>query len=1062
MEFGVLGPLSASGPGGPVDLKGPRHRAVLARLLVAKGRVVPVSRLVDDLWPDPPAGAVGAVQSFVFTLRRALEPDRPARTPPRLLVTAAPGYALATGAVDATRFEAAVHESRDRLAAGDPAAALASAEAGLALWRGPAYPEFADEPWARGEVSRLDELRLLAVERRAEAVLALGRPAEAVADLAAHLAGLPWRESAWRLLALALYRSGRQADALAALRRAKRALADDLGVDPGPGLRRLEADILAHAPHLAGPVAPHPVAPSGRSLFGRDAELARSLDAAGEVGARRRLGVVLVSGEAGAGKTALVEELAARLAGWTAWWSRHREQGGGRLLPDHAGPDRRRALVEHLSAAPGPLLLVVDDLHWAGEDVLALLTSLVAEPVELPVLVVGTYRSTEVSGPLGEALARLARAEPARVHLGGLPEPDLARLVRATARRDVDDVTARAIHRRSGGNPFFARELARLLADEGVEVLSAVPRGVRDVIRRRVGGLPPEHRQVLRQAAVLGRDVDLDVLVALVGAEDVVLDAVESARASGFLTERGPDVVRFSHDLVRDTLYADIPASRRSRWHAAVAEAVTRDRADDVETIAHHYVRAESRATAEKAAHYARAAAERAERRFAPHEAVRWWRDALAAHDRAQRGPGSAGSPGHPARGAAGTSHGSSPTRGTRARLAVVMGHVRALAVTGELAAARRLRAEALTAAEEIDDPELTAAVLGSFDVPAIWTGNDDQELADQVVAVAERTLAALAPDRLAERARLLATLALELRGAAGGRGGEAAREAEGIARWLDDPALLAFALNGRFMQSFTRAGLAPERVRVGRDLLAVSTRHGLVAFEVLAHLVLLQAHSALGEFTAADEHAAAVDRLAEHHELPLVGVFTGWYAALRASVAGRDADARAAYRAAADRLDGTGMAGLEAGIRPFALLCHGIQAGSPVRVDLAEDWGPYRPWALALGLLDAGRPAEARAAVRDSPRDLLYEARTWLTGVVALGLGDRDLMGEVYTALRPAAGELAGAGSGLLTLGPVAGLLGRLAGALGRPDDAATHSRQAREVARKAGAARWENAPEW
>ncbi|MEV0676429.1 BTAD domain-containing putative transcriptional regulator [Actinosynnema sp. NPDC050436] len=941
-------------------------------------------------------------------------------------MTAAPGYALVTDRVDAVRFEAAVHDCRDRLAAGDPRAALDRADAGLALWRGPAYPEFADEPWARGEVTRLDELRLLAVERRVEAVLALGRPAEAVADLEAHLAALPWRENAWRLLALALYRSGRQADALSALRRARESLAGELGVDPGPELRRLEADILDHAPHLAGP--PAPVVPAGRAFVGREAELSRLLGAAAGVGARRRLGVALVSGDAGAGKTALVGELAARLAGWTAEWSRHHEQGGGRLLPDDTRPDRRQALVDHLAAAPGPLLLVVDDLHWAGEDVLALLASLVAEPVELPVLVVGTYRSTETSAALGEALGRLARAEPVRVRLSGLPEPDLTRLVRATAGREVDDATARAVFRRSGGNPFFARELARLLDDEGAEVLSAVPEGVRDVIRRRTGGLIPRHRQVLRLASVIGRDVDLDVLVAVAGAEEEVLDAVESAQASGFLVERGPDAVRFSHDLVRDTLYADIPSSRRSRWHAAVAEAVARERPDDVETTAHHYVRAGSRATAPEAARFARAAARRAERRFAPHEAVRWWREAVAAHDRA-RDDG-------------------------RARSAAVMGQVRALAVTGELAAARRLRAEALTAVERLGDPELTAAVVGSFDVPAIWTGNDDQALADQVVAVAGRTLAALAPDRLAPRARLLATVALELRGTSGDRGGAAAREAEEIARRLGDPALLAFALNGRFMQSFDRAGRAPHRVRLGRDLLAVATRHGLVPFEVLAHLVLLQAHSALAEFGAADGHAATVDRVAERHELPLVGVFTQWYAALRASAAGRDTDARAAYRVAAGRLGSTGMVGLEAGIRPFALLCHGIRVGAPVRVDLAEDWGPYRPWALALHLLDAGRAAEARAVVRESPRDLLFEARTWLTGEVALGLRDGDLMGEVYTALVPAAGELAGAGSGLLTLGPVAGLLGRLAAALGRPQDAHAHFRRARELDRAAGAA--------
>ena len=228
-----------------IALKGPRHRAVLARLIVARGRVVPVATLVDDLWADPPPGAVGAVRTFVAALRRALEPDRPPRAPARLLVTEGPGYALRAEpeAVDAWRFERAL-ERRARRRRRGRARRLDEA---LGWWRGPAYADFADAPWARAERSRLAELRLHAVERRAEARLALGRAAEAVPDLDAHVAEHPWREDAWRLLALALYRTGRQGDALAVLRRARTLLVEQLGVDPGPALRRLETDILHQA-----------------------------------------------------------------------------------------------------------------------------------------------------------------------------------------------------------------------------------------------------------------------------------------------------------------------------------------------------------------------------------------------------------------------------------------------------------------------------------------------------------------------------------------------------------------------------------------------------------------------------------------------------------------------------------------------------------------------------------------------------------------------------------------------------------------------------------------------
>ncbi|MGA4987665.1 BTAD domain-containing putative transcriptional regulator [Nonomuraea bangladeshensis] len=661
VRFGVLGPATAwDDAGNTIDVKGPRHRAVLARLIVARRRVVPVDLLVADLWEDgdPPRGAVSAVRTFVAALRRALEPERPPRAAPRLLVTEGPGYALraATGAVDAWRFEQAVADS----ATLPPREALERLEEALGWWRGPAYAEFAGQEWARAERSRLAELRLHAVERRAEARLAVRPAAEAVPDLDAHVAEHPWREDGWRLLALALYRAGRQGDALAVLRRARALLVEELGVDPGPALRRLESDILHQAPHL----------------------------------------------------------------------------------------------------------------------------------------------------------------DPA---------------------------------------------------------------------------------------------------------------------ASG------------------------------------TADAV--------------------------------------------------WARAAAAYDR-------------------------SAPPGARARLESTVNLMRDLAVTGGagLEAAGRHRVAAVAAAEELGDAELTARVIGAFDVPAIWTRSDDPARAAQVVAAAERTLTALPPDgtraREATRARLLAAVALESRGGHGPRGPEAARQAERLARELDDPALLAFALNAVFMQSFERAGLAGRRDAIGAELVALSGRHGLVTFEVLGHLVQLQARCALGDFRAADEHAAAAGRLAERHERPLVGVFTGWYRALRLDVTGAlpgsashsrlDGDAaevEGAYREAAGLLVGTGMPGLERGLAALALLCARVRRGLPPPGGDA-DYGPYEPWVRPLLLAAAGRTDMAAAAldeVPDPPRDLLLEAMWCLVARAAVATGHREAARRARDALAPAAGELAGAGSGLLTLGPVSDHLAAL-----------------------------------
>ncbi|MFL6126270.1 BTAD domain-containing putative transcriptional regulator, partial [Actinophytocola sp.] len=1012
ITFRVLGPLVAEDERGPVELRGPRHRAVLARLLVARGRVVPVGQLVADLWTDPPDGAVGAVQTFVAALRKALEPDRPPRTPARVLVTAGPGYVLRAAAVDAWEFEAAV------TASGSPEAVLAGVDAGLALWRGPAYADFADEPWARGEIARLDELRLLAGERRAAALLDSGRAASAVPDLEAQVRAHPWREDAWRLLALARYRAARQGEALDTLRRARSVLAEELGLDPGPGLRQLETDILAQAPGLTGapvltglaatspgprrraatsstathdvtsggdePVPGSRATPGPGTLVGRAGELAQFAAAAAAVRERGKVALVLVAGEAGAGKTALAQAGATHLAdqGWTTAWGGNPEDDGlpaawpwTRILAALPGPAPEpetggdpaaarfrwhRAVHAHLTRHT-PLLLVLDDLHLAGEETLALLASLVAEPGAI--LVVGTYRTTDVPGRLTRFLGRVARTEPTRIYLGGLPIGPTAQVVSALTGRDADPGTVRLVHRRSGGNPFFVRELARLLAAGGD--VSSVPAGIRDVVRYRLATLPEPVRSALRHAAVLGVDVEESLLP---GAG--VLDALEVATARGFLVEVGPGRFRFAHALVRDTLYEDLSRSRRARWHANIAEALERARPDDVAALAHHFLHAEDPATAAKGARYARAAAEQAEHRFAPHQAARLWQAAL---DHAGDDP--------------------------RERLTLLVGLVRALAVTGALAEARRHRAEALDLAEAVDDPALTAGVIAAFDVPAVWTESDDPALAGRIVEVTERTLTSLPGAEPAVRSRLLSTVALELRNTGGPRAHAAATEAEAIARGLADPAVLAFALNARFMQSFERAGGARRRLAIGTELVDLAARHALVTFEVLGHLILVQANSALADLTAADRHAAEAERLGDDYEIPAVSVLIAWYRAMRATIAGEPAEA--AYRAVAVRLADSGMPGMSDGILGLALLCDRLRRGQPPRPD---DFGPYEPWCRPLVLLAAGDVAGARAvSVPPAPRDLLFEARTCLHALAAVRLGDRETMTRLYAELAPA-----------------------------------------------------------
>jgi predicted ATPase/DNA-binding SARP family transcriptional activator len=302
VEFGILGPVQAVRDGRVLGLGGPRRRAVLALLLVAGGRVVPAEQLSDELWGGcPPPGAAGTLRSHVSRLRTLLSPDA-------VLVAEGGGYALAApgaGHLDAVQFERLAAVGREALEGGDAAAAASRFRKALGLWRGRALADVADvEPLAR-EGARLDELRLVATEGRIEADLALGRAAEVTGELESLVATYPVRERLWRLLVLALYQAGRQADALAAYRRAREMLAAELGIEPGVELRDLEQAVLRQEVPPPPPAARHNLPAQLTSFLGRGQELA-ALD--GLLGEAR---LVTLTGTGGAGKTRLALEFAA-------------------------------------------------------------------------------------------------------------------------------------------------------------------------------------------------------------------------------------------------------------------------------------------------------------------------------------------------------------------------------------------------------------------------------------------------------------------------------------------------------------------------------------------------------------------------------------------------------------------------------------------------------------------------------------------------------------------------------------------------------------------------------
>ncbi|MFC4590248.1 ATP-binding protein [Sphaerisporangium corydalis] len=1102
----VLGSFAAEAGGVAVPLGGPRQRGVLALLVAARGQVVSVDRLVEDLWRgEPPARAVTSLQAYVSNLRRLLEPGRPPRSPARLLVSAPPGYALRLPpeAVDAWRFEDLLGRAR---AAGGPVAARALLAEALGLWRGPAFAEVADEPWAADETARLGELRLAARELHVAAGLGAGDVAAVVPEAGRLTRDEPLREEGWRLHALALWGSGRQADALAALRRAREVFATDLGLDPGPELATLEEAILAQrmevlrasvpGPGERPPVLPSTTAtapvppreqardaatPAAEPFVGRDAELSALVAAAAAVitaGPR----VALVTGEAGLGKSALLGRLTERLErdGWLvatgrcpdaegappawAWAEVAREVAGSvpppgeaaadlaPLLTDAAGPGGadptegrfrlHRAVWSWLAAVARrrPLAVVLDDLHWADAQTLAMLGG--AADVRAPILLVAAYRPGEVGGRLTEALAVLARSAPLRLALTGLPGREVAELVRGVCA--ADDATVAALAERTGGNPFYVRESARLLSSEGALVaLSDVPEGVRDVLRRRLARLPEPVVAVLRLAAVAGREAEVDVLV---GAADIgeagVLDALEAGLIAGLLVEPGPGRVRFVHALVRDTLVADVSRLRAARMHGRIAAALDRaGRGEDpagLAALAHHYGRAASAATAAKAVEYGVRAAETAEARYAHDVAVALLTDAVAGFDRMppeDRDPGG--------------------------RVGLLGRLLRAQVRAGAVAAARETRRRAVEFAESVHRDDLMIAAFTAWTEPTPWQTRPYGVVDRPIVRRLSRLLARPDLDP-ADRCRLLEAYTHELMGEADPTARAAAEEALALSATLGDPRLRAGAI----------AALArdqddlelPGRAELCLELTEIGVEHDLPAYRVAGLLVRANAAAAMNDVPELRRLIGETLDLARAYRMAEAVGVCECALAMFAHIEGRFGEAERLYTEAAGRMAGHGSLHA-AGYLVLALAAVEVSRGRlaevvPAARALLEEYGPFAADLLAVALAAAGRTEEARRvrerAVAIRP-DFFFALFATLRAMAVVALGERDAAAELYAALLPHRdGPPAGVTSLSLALRPVAHTLGELALLLGRDDEAAGHFTRSVAVAELWGAAHW------
>ncbi|MEV4137877.1 BTAD domain-containing putative transcriptional regulator [Dactylosporangium sp. NPDC049742] len=1188
MLMRVLGPFTVDVGGGAADLGGPRQRAVLALLLSAGGDVVSVDRMIDDLWRgEAPPRAIASLQAYVSNLRRVLEPARERRAPARLLISAPPGYAIRVppDAVDAWRFEALLAEARAAHTA-EPGRARLLLRAGLELWQGGAYAEFAEEPWAQPEAARLEELRLVARELLLDVALRTGGAAEAVPEAELLTRQAPLREEGWRLLALALWSTGRQADALAALRRARAVLADELGLDPGPALVELESAILGQrveildslrpAPTSAGSVRadvpataepdPHPApgghdarpgsgehgvrpgsggheawpgsggrgarsgsgeaegwtaesagpagdehharaggrragtaeraggssvherttAPQARGagqdevFVGRGQELATLAGVAAEAvaGGPR---IVLLSGEAGVGKTSVLARFRQELldGGWLvavgrcpevdgappAWaWVEALRGLAGDVPPDDLAPalaplledaDRPLAAPGEVSdvaggrfrlhrsvrawlrraAARRPVAIVLDDLHAADAETLLLLAS-VADLTDAPVLIVAALRPADNRERLAETLAALARRSPLRVHLDGLGPADVQRLVGAFT--DADAGTVAALAERTGGNPFYVRESARLLASEGALVAtSEVPEGVRDVLRRRLSRLPQPAVAVLRLAAVVGREADVETLVGAADTDEgAVLDALEAGLIAGLLTEPAPGRVRFVHGLVRDTMYTDLSQLRRTRMHAKVAACTRQLRPDDYPALAYHYARAASSDTAALAVDYAVRAAELAERRYAYDAAIELLEGAVQTVE---------------------------AVAGDRDQLRIdLLGRLlRAQARAGAVAQARQTRDRALDIAVAGGREELLIAAFTAWNVPTPWQIRPYGVIDHRVVGLLSRLLRKPDLDP-ATRVRLLDAFTAELDGEDDPRGPAAGLEAFELAAALPDPAVraLGLAARARTMRFDLEAG---ERAEVGARLAELARAHDMVAYEWAAEQILANCAAAGNDAAGVRDRIARQGALATAYQLPEPQAVILSARAALAHVAGDYAEAQRRYDEALEHMRRQGS--LHADGFHFLATASLLISQGRFQEYLAqtratrEALGPIADDALALALVEAGRPDEARAIAVGEHRhrpDYFQSAFMAVRGLAVVALGRADLAPAVIEALLPVRTQIAGMSSTSIAMRPVAYILGRLFELLGDHDRAAEHFQLSRDVAATWGAAHW------
>jgi class 3 adenylate cyclase/tetratricopeptide (TPR) repeat protein len=865
----------------------------------------------------------------------------------------------------------------------------------------------------------------------------------------------------------------------------------------------------AEVPSLPASLVPLP----GGFFVGRDHELSR-LKAAWKdavVGTRR---AVLVAGEPGIGKTRLASELAAEVhaEGAIVLYGRCEEELGvpyqpfaeavrsyaatcpseelvdhvdihggalarlvpelGRRLPDVPAPVQAEPEVERyllfeavaglLEAASerAPVLLVLDDIHWAAKPTLLLMRHLLARAGSASLLVVGTYRDTELgrTHPLSETLADLRREQSVeRLALAGLDEEGVAAFVEAAAGQALGargQALARALSAETEGNPFFIGQVLRHLAEtgaiyqhegewtyDGPLAQLAIPEGVREVVGRRLSRLSEQANRVLGIASVIGRDFDLDLIVRVSElSEAEVLAALEEAADARVVSEV-PGVLdryTFAHALVRETLHDELPTSRRVRLHRRVGEALEGMRAADIDLhlgqLAYHFGEAAEGGGAAKAVGYARRAAEAAMGVLAYEEAAVMYQRALDALDL-------------------------DPVPDPRGRGDLLVGLGDARRGAGDTRGAMAACQQAAELARDIGANELLARAALAFDDATYWAlGPFDQSAVAASSGVLHEALDVLGSGDTALHALVLARLARVLIATAPGEELRSyAERSRSIADRIGDDNLRVAALLGTAW-----ATLGPDRPEERRaaidELVRLTVQLGDRGREFEARTFALASALEIGDIGGVDHELEALRQLGEELRWPQYRYFPVVAGAMRALLAGRLDEAERlsfeAFSIGQEMQSEWALANL--GAQLFTLRRYQGRLGDlegPVRAQVAH-YPQVTAWrcALAYLLMADHRLEEARIEFetlashdfRDLPRDLNWSVSLFEMADVCHALGDTQRAKLLYELLRPEAALNIVVGPGVTCVGSASRSLGMLATTMGRWQEAEAHFEEA------------------